>query len=35
MSVTSRLLPVVNNLGFIPWFPVAAGKLAQPGGTAR
>lgn len=20
-----------NNLGFIPWFPVAAGKLAQPG----
>lgn len=21
-----------NNLGFIPWFPVAAGKLAQPGG---
>lgn len=28
-----------NNLAFIPWFPVAAGKLAQPGGlldeTAR
>jgi aryl-alcohol dehydrogenase-like predicted oxidoreductase len=22
-----------NNLGFIPWFPVAAGKLAQPGGV--
>jgi pyridoxine 4-dehydrogenase len=22
-----------NNLGFIPWFPVAAGKLAQPGGA--
>lgn len=22
-----------NNIGFIPWFPVAAGKLAQPGGT--
>jgi pyridoxine 4-dehydrogenase len=21
-----------NNLGFIPWFPVASGKLAQPGG---
>ena len=21
-----------HNLGFIPWFPVAAGKLAQPGG---
>ena len=21
-----------NNLGFIPWFPVAAGKLTQPGG---
>jgi pyridoxine 4-dehydrogenase len=21
-----------NHLGFIPWFPVAAGKLAQPGG---
>jgi pyridoxine 4-dehydrogenase len=21
-----------NKLGFIPWFPVAAGKLAQPGG---
>ncbi len=21
-----------NNLGFIPWFPVAAGKLANPGG---
>jgi aryl-alcohol dehydrogenase-like predicted oxidoreductase len=21
-----------NQLGFIPWFPVAAGKLAQPGG---
>ena len=21
-----------NNIGFIPWFPVAAGKLAQPGG---
>ena len=21
-----------NNLGFIPWFPVAAGKLAAPGG---
>lgn len=22
-----------NNLAFIPWFPVASGKLAQPGGT--
>ncbi len=22
-----------NNLGFIPWFPVAAGKLAKPGGV--
>lgn len=22
-----------HNLGFIPWFPVAAGKLANPGGT--
>jgi pyridoxine 4-dehydrogenase len=22
-----------NRLGFIPWFPVAAGKLAQPGGV--
>lgn len=22
-----------NNIGFIPWFPVAAGKLAQPGGA--
>jgi pyridoxine 4-dehydrogenase len=22
-----------HNLGFIPWFPVAAGKLARPGGT--
>jgi pyridoxine 4-dehydrogenase len=21
-----------NNLGFIPWFPVASGKLAEPGG---
>jgi aryl-alcohol dehydrogenase-like predicted oxidoreductase len=21
-----------NNLGFIPWFPVAAGKLSEPGG---
>ncbi len=21
-----------NSIGFIPWFPVAAGKLAQPGG---
>jgi pyridoxine 4-dehydrogenase len=21
-----------NNLAFIPWFPVAAGKLAKPGG---
>ncbi len=21
-----------NNLGFIPWYPVAAGKLARPGG---
>jgi pyridoxine 4-dehydrogenase len=21
-----------NNMGFIPWFPVAAGELAQPGG---
>jgi hypothetical protein len=21
-----------NGLGFIPWYPVAAGKLAQPGG---
>ena len=21
-----------HNMGFIPWFPVAAGKLAQPGG---
>jgi aryl-alcohol dehydrogenase-like predicted oxidoreductase len=24
---------VKNNLAFIPWFPVAAGKLAQPGGV--
>jgi len=23
-----------NNIGFIPWFPLAAGKLAQPGGVA-
>ena len=23
-----------HNLAFIPWFPVAAGKLAQPGGAA-
>ena len=22
-----------NNIGFIPWFPVAAGKLAAPGGV--
>jgi pyridoxine 4-dehydrogenase len=22
-----------ENIGFIPWFPVAAGKLAQPGGV--
>ncbi len=22
-----------NNLGFIPWFPVAAGDLARPGGV--
>lgn len=22
-----------NNIAFIPWFPVAAGKLAQPGGA--
>ena len=22
-----------QNLGFIPWFPVAAGKLARPGGA--
>ena len=22
-----------QNLGFIPWFPVAAGKLARPGGV--
>jgi aryl-alcohol dehydrogenase-like predicted oxidoreductase len=22
-----------NNLGFIPWFPIAAGELAQPGGA--
>lgn len=22
----------IHNLGFIPWFPVASGKLAQPGG---
>ena len=22
-----------NKLAFIPWFPVAAGKLAQPGGV--
>ena len=22
-----------NNIGFIPWYPVAAGKLAQPGGA--
>ena len=22
-----------NNIGFIPWFPVAAGKLARPGGA--
>jgi aryl-alcohol dehydrogenase-like predicted oxidoreductase len=22
-----------NDLAFIPWFPVAAGKLAQPGGV--
>ena len=21
-----------NNIAFIPWYPVAAGKLAQPGG---
>ena len=21
-----------NNIGFIPWFPIASGKLAQPGG---
>ncbi|HZR34473.1 MAG TPA: aldo/keto reductase [Nevskia sp.] len=24
-----------NNIGFIPWFPLAAGKLAQPGGAAE
>jgi aryl-alcohol dehydrogenase-like predicted oxidoreductase len=23
-----------NGIGFIPWFPLAAGKLAQPGGVA-
>lgn len=23
-----------NNIGFIPWFPLAAGKLAEPGGAA-
>ncbi len=23
-----------NHIGFIPWYPLAAGKLAQPGGTA-
>ena len=22
-----------NNIGFIPWFPLAAGKLTQPGGV--
>ncbi len=22
-----------NNIGFIPWFPIAAGKLAEPGGA--
>ena len=22
-----------NNIGFIPWFPLAAGRLTQPGGT--
>jgi len=22
-----------NDIAFIPWFPVAAGKLARPGGT--
>jgi aryl-alcohol dehydrogenase-like predicted oxidoreductase len=22
-----------NNIGFIPWFPLAAGDLAKPGGT--
>jgi pyridoxine 4-dehydrogenase len=22
-----------NNMGFIPWFPLAAGKLTQPGGV--
>jgi aryl-alcohol dehydrogenase-like predicted oxidoreductase len=22
-----------NGIGFIPWFPLAAGDLAQPGGT--
>ena len=24
---------IEHNIGFIPWFPVAAGKLAQPGGV--
>ena len=24
---------IKNNIAFIPWFPVAAGKLAQPGGV--
>ncbi|CAN5855730.1 aldo/keto reductase [soil metagenome] len=23
-----------NSIGFIPWFPIATGKLAQPGGVA-
>jgi pyridoxine 4-dehydrogenase len=23
-----------NNIGFIPWFPLAAGELTRPGGTA-
>jgi pyridoxine 4-dehydrogenase len=22
-----------NNIGFIPWFPLAAGKLTRPGGV--
>src|SRR5712671_629736 len=24
-----------NNIGFIPWFPLAAGELTQPGGTVE
>src|SRR6476661_4218161 len=23
----------VNTIGFIPWFPLAAGEMTQPGGT--